>query len=366
MSKTLKNIIYQIHLWSGLIAGIFIFLICLSGTVLTFEKEIHALSSPGESLYIDPTIPKKSIAELSLPLAQYGSIGRITVQGDTLPYVFNIQTSREDRRGKNFFVNPINGEILNDPFVRPGVMMFFFKLHRWLLGTPDSMGKMVVGISTLVFGLLLISGFYLWWPRTKRLLINSLKINFSNSRKMIYDLHNTLGFYSLIPLAVMTLTGLCWSFEWYRSGLSTVLGAQVFGDRRVNAVEVTPRESKLDIETLVSAVNERLTYEGSVSIQLSRNPKEAYTVRKTPLSGLQYTDTLQIDPYDKTIVAENLFSNKKLGEQVAGMIRHLHTGEFYGLISKIIYFITCLIATTLPITGTLMWLNKLKKKKKAL
>lgn len=366
MTKTIKNIVYQIHLWSGLITGIFIFLICLSGTILTFEKEFHAWNNPGETRYIDPTITKKSIQELTIPLAEYGQITRVTIQGDTLPYIFNIKTSKEDRRGKNFFVDPTNGEILNDPFQKPGIMMFFFRLHRWLLGGPDSIGKVVVGISTIVFGLLLISGFYLWWPRSKRQLFNVLTINFSNSKRMIYDLHNTLGFYSLIPLMVMTLTGLCWSFEWYRNGLSSVLGAQVFGDRRIETIEVTPREQKLDIETLISAVNERLPYEGSVSLQLSNNPKAAYVARKTPASGLLFTDIVQIDPYDKTIISEKLFSERKFGDQISSLIRHLHTGEFYGLISKIIYFITCFIATTLPITGTLMWLNKLKKKKKAL
>ncbi|HLT23401.1 MAG TPA: PepSY-associated TM helix domain-containing protein [Bacteriovoracaceae bacterium] len=366
MRKTLKNLIYQVHLWSGLITGVFIFLICLSGTILTFEKEIHSFSNPGETTSIDPLLTKKTIEELSVPLAEYGNISRITVQGETLPYIFNIQTSKEDRRGKNFFINPTNGEILNDPFQKPGWMMFFFRLHRWLLGGPDSFGKIVVGASTIVFGLLLISGFYLWWPRSKRQLKTVLTINLKNSKRMIYDLHNTLGFYSLIPLTIMTLTGLCWSFEWYRSGLSTILNAQVFGDRRIEAMEVTPRETKLDIETLIATINERLPYEGSVSIQINRNPKESYVARKTPDSGLKFTDIVQIDPYDKTIISEKLFSERSFGDKIASLIRHLHTGEFYGLFSKIIYFITCFIATTLPITGTIMWLNKLKKKKKAL
>ena len=46
------------------------------------------------------------------------------------------------------------------------------------------------------------------------------------------------------------------------------------------------------------------------------------------------------------------------------MIKPLHLGEVYGSFSKILYFIACLLATSLPVTGTIIWLNKLKKKPK--
>jgi len=50
--------------------------------------------------------------------------------------------------------------------------------------------------------------------------------------------------------------------------------------------------------------------------------------------------------------------------QIASLIKPIHTGQIFGTFSKIIYFIACLIATSLPITGTIIWLNKLKKKRK--
>lgn len=366
MSKTLKNIIYQIHLWLGLLAGITIFLICLSGTVLTFEKEIHSFFNPKETSQIDPKASRLPLTQLMESLKDQGQVQRITDQGDELPVIVNVKTSADDRRGKNFILHPVTGEILNDPHAKPGVMFFFFKLHRWLLAGPETWGATTVGISTIVFGLLLLSGLYLWWPKSRAQLKNVLKINFKNKKRMLYDLHNTLGFYSLIPLMIMTLTGLCWSFGWYRDGFSKVLGSQVFGERRIESVQITPLEKKLILEELILTVNAHLPYKGSVSIQLESNPEMAYIVRKTPETGLQSTDILFVNPYDKTIVQERLFKDRDLGSKINSLIRHLHTGEFFGLISKIIYFITCLIATTLPITGTWMWLNKLKKKKKAL
>ena len=38
-------------------------------------------------------------------------------------------------------------------------------------------GKMIVGVSTLLFVFVLISGIAIWWPRTRKTLKNSLKIS---------------------------------------------------------------------------------------------------------------------------------------------------------------------------------------------
>ena len=97
-------------------------------------------------------------------------------------------------------------------------------MHRWLL---DSMnpgnegifwGKMIVGVSTLLLVFVLISGIVIWWPRTRKALKNSLKITATKGwRRFWYDLHVAGGMYALIFLLAMALTGLTWSFPWYRT-----------------------------------------------------------------------------------------------------------------------------------------------------
>lgn len=97
------------------------------------------------------------------------------------------------------------------------------KLHRWLLNPPpqkgaSSVGKMIVGISTLLMVVILVSGLVIWWPRTRKALNNRLKVSCCKGwRRFWYDSHVALGFYSTLFLLVMALTGLTWSFGWYRS-----------------------------------------------------------------------------------------------------------------------------------------------------
>jgi len=71
-----------------------------------------------------------------------------------------------------------------------------------------------------------------------------------------------------------------------------------------------------------------------------------------------------MDQYSGKIVKTEIFKDKPFKERVAGSIKAIHVGNVYGTFTKIIYFLACLIATSLPVTGTMIWLNKMKKKGK--
>ena len=75
------------------------------------------------------------------------------------------------------------------------------------------------------------------------------------------------------------------------------------------------------------------------------------------------TDRIKINRYTGDVEEKTIFSEKPFNERIGSSIKALHMGYVFGTFSKIIYFITCLIATSLPVTGTLIWINKLKKKK---
>ena len=99
------------------------------------------------------------------------------------------------------------------------------KLHRWLMDVPPqkgdkTVGKTIVGVTTLVFVAILISGVVIWIPQTKKALKNRLQVSCNKGwRRFWYDSHVSLGFYTTLFLLVMALTGLTWSFTWYRTAV---------------------------------------------------------------------------------------------------------------------------------------------------
>ena len=76
------------------------------------------------------------------------------------------------------------------------------------------------------------------------------------------------------------------------------------------------------------------------------------------------SDRLTVDPVTGKVMKVDIFSEKPFNERVAGSIKAIHVGNVYGTFTKLIYFLACLIATSLPITGTMIWLNKMKKTKR--
>lgn len=353
----MKKIIHNLHLWLGLSSSIVLFLVCLSGTVLVFQEEILAWSRPQQNTFSIPENQARSslgklIAELESQTG--GKVTHISVPADLdRPYHFQVRTNPEERRGQRYSVNPYTGEILNNPNERSNWFFFFFRLHRWLLLDPE-LGRPIVGIATLIYTFLLLSGLYMWWPKGRKHLVNSLKVKLTgNIIRLNYDLHNTLGFYSMIFLLVMSLTGLCWSFEWYRNVTSTLLGAKIF-DRGGRPAEVVPGETRLELEAFLT----RFPTQGETMISLPLKKTDSLVLTHYR-GGVQ--DKFEINPYTGEILKELRFSDKSFGEKIASLIKSLHVGDFMGTFSKIIYFITCLIGTTLPITGFFIWFNKRRK-----
>ncbi|MCG2429555.1 PepSY-associated TM helix domain-containing protein [Aequorivita xiaoshiensis] len=373
---TLRRFINDVHLWLGVGSGIILLIICLTGTILTFEEEIKSVFA--EEITVSPTETKLPIEQLAQKLISEGEVMRVSIRPEpTKPYEFSVKTNKNDRRGTTFFVDQYKGEYAKKP-ENPldGFFMANFKLHRWLL-LDISIGRPIVGISTIIFLILSISGIVLWFPKKKlsklkwKHLKPGLKIGWRGKWKRInHDLHVTLGFYTAIFLVIMSITGLFWSFQWYRDAGSAVLGTKVFGGRGGGPkIESTLNLDKSSVEfTDILSITEReLPFEGTTVLQIPTVEKEIFNIRKYHDQDFFKTavDELKIDR-DGSIIAKEIFSEKPLNEQIASSIKSLHMGTIFGWFSKTIYFISCLIATSLPITGVIIWLKKLKDKKKKL
>lgn len=357
----MKGLIREIHLYCGLIAGLFIFFVSFSGAVLVFEQDIIAARSV--DLKAGSPLPVGHLKEL-LESTQGQATQLDLPQDSQSPYIFTVKKDPKERRGKKILIDPVTGDILPEPKALREFFFFFFRLHRWLLLPPES-GGVIVGISTAAFVILLLSGLYLWWPKSQKHLRQSLGIRFTkNWRRLNYDLHNSLGFYSLLPLLIMALTGLCWSSGAYRSVASSVLGAEIFGGRGGRPAQVNEGINTLSYEALLAIGNAHLPYRGEVALSFPGSARDAVVFRKkkTESFSLNGMESLHIDPYTGKILKRDLLEKKNLGEKIATLVRPIHTGEFLGLTSKLIYFLTCLVATSLPVTGLFIWLLKQKKK----
>lgn len=221
-------------MWLSVPFGIIITLICFSGAMLVFENEVNELMWPElyfvKQVEAAPLPVDQLLEKVAATLPDDVSVSGVSISSDPER---TYQVSLSKPRRSSVYVDQYTGEITGKN-QRSGFFAFMFRMHRWLL---DSMnpggegifwGKMIVGVSTLMFVVVLISGIIVWWPRTRKALKNSLKISGTKGWKRFwYDLHVAGGMYALVLLLAMSLTGLTWSFTWYRTAFYKVFGVEV-------------------------------------------------------------------------------------------------------------------------------------------
>ena len=232
----------KIHLWFSIPFGIIISVVCLSGAALVFEQDITRALNPGfYRVEVEdgakPLTPSELVTKLRTQLPDALQISGLQMSGDPEEAWM---VSFEHLNRKTLSVNPYTGEIngwnKSYPFFQT-----MRKLHRWLMDVPPrkgdkTVGKTIVGVTTLVFVAILISGVVIWIPQTKKALKNRLQVSCNKGwRRFWYDSHVSLGFYTTLFLLVMTLTGLTWSFTWYRTAAYSLFGGTA------PKVENTPR-----------------------------------------------------------------------------------------------------------------------------
>ena len=181
-------------------------------------------SSPGPTPRLDAPPPAPGAARLPIetlvatvraerPDLNIGT--KITVKADATAPV-SVAAGRED----TVFVNAYTGAVLGGGW--PGVHSFFRSVtdwHRWLAMAGDNRttGRAITGASNLAFLFLVISGPYLWWPKSWSW---SRVRNITWFRRRLpgkardFNWHNTIGFWSCLPLAVIVAAGVVMSYPW--------------------------------------------------------------------------------------------------------------------------------------------------------
>ena len=383
----MRKIFRNIHLWLSVPFGILITLICFSGAALVFEKEVMELCH--RELYF-----VKKVEAAPLPMEQLMTKVAATLPDSVSVTGVNISSDPERAyqvtlskpRRASMYVDQYTGEITGK-YERAPFFNFMFRMHRWLL---DSMkqdggifwGKMIVGTSTLMFVCVLLSGVVVWWPRTRKALKNSLKIVANKGwRRFWYDLHVAGGMYALVFLLAMALTGLTWSFQWYRTGFYKTFGVEVqpsmgHGNAAANA---TAKGGKRDGKpegregrgahryspyTNWQQVYEQLAEANPDYKQISVSDGSA-SVAVPRFGNQRGTDRYKFNPRNGEITETTLYKDLDNSGKIRGWIYSVHVGSWGGMLTRILTFVAALIGASLPLTGYYLWIRKKIKRRPA-
>jgi uncharacterized iron-regulated membrane protein len=380
----MKVFFRRIHLYLSLAAGLVILICCLTGAILVFEKDLQ-MALNKKRYYVEANGAKLPVSDLVLSVKQnfpQAKINGVKVYEDPLRSTeinvsFAPKKEEQEPRGQKaskperqpgftLFVNPYTGGVLEKYSYRETFFYKVFALHRWLLGSEKSAGKYIVGVSTFIFLFILITGIILWWPKTKNILKQRLRIKWNAGWKRInHDLHLVFGFYSAIFLFIFAFTGLAWSFEWFNNGIYKVTNSPLKNPPPPKSVFVAGAK-RISFDDALAASKTVYTNARFYSITLPKDSAEAVSVSALGKEAAHEsaTDALYIDQYSGKVLGQLEFKDRSAGAKVRSTFKPVHTGSIWGTPSKIIAFVVCLFGVSFPITGTIMWINRTRKKKK--
>lgn len=421
-----KRVMAWLHLWLGLASGIIVVIVSLTGCIYVFENEIKDFIEdwryvqPQEKAFLLPSqlvpIADKAMKGKHAASITFGEKNEAAIVG-----YFTRKKERGEKEGKerktdlakkdsekakspekgkqkekgkeekskkrrsgiftSVYMNPYTGEILNIKSVSrtdsPDFFRFILNGHRalWL---PYDIGRPIVGVAVLIFVFLLISGLVLWWPTKwiKSIRDKSFKIKWSASFKRVnYDMHNVLGFYSLIFLLLISITGLVWSFGWWSKSLYWVTS----GGRPLVESRESPKSDTTQVKTfklttvdmVLSNISKQNPQAAGIMVSIPEKPSDAIGAFVYKQKNTFYNmDRYSFDQQSlKEVSIKTPFSGKYAEANIPDKIRRMnydiHVGSVLGLTGKFIAFFASLISASLPITGFLIWWGKQKFGKKA-
>ena len=383
----MKKLFRKIHLWLSVPFGILISLICFSGAMLVYEKEITEWCRP--DLYFVQTVkeeprPMEELMEaVAATLPEGTSITGVTISPDSQRAY---QVSLSQPRRASLYVDQYTGEVKGGN-VRLPFFDAMFRLHRWLMGSAQSasggmsVGKFLVGLSTLLLVIILLTGILMWLTNRRKPLTKSLTISFTKGwPRFWHDLHVAGGIYATILLLAMSLTGLTWSFGWYRTGFYSLFGVEASSEgghghgggsqggqgenSRRDRARGEGRQGRGGHRSHHSPyahwqeVYETLADSHPGYRQITLGAGTASVVPKGR-NSLRAGDTFTFDTRSGKLTDSKSYADQPRSTKLHGWIYTWHVGSWGGAITRLLTFLSALIGATLPLTGYYLWIRRI-------
>jgi uncharacterized iron-regulated membrane protein len=362
-----KKAILFLHRWLGLISGLVVFIVSITGCIFCFQDEIQdALHSYRKvEVQSKPFLKPSVLHQQALQYMPAGKVSGTIYNGPSRPALVGLT----DKAGyHNIYVNPYNGKVLHDDLLQSNFFTIVQYIHLYLL-LPENVGRIVVGTSVLIFVALMITGMVLWWPKRKTDRKRSFTIKWgARWRRVNYDLHNVLGFYSITIALVLAITGLSMSFEWVREGIykGGNLGKTIALERKEFQSDSTQKavlQKAPAIDVAYTTITQQSPQAQMLIFYGAGTPGQAlYGIAYEKPLRYSYRDSYQFDQYTGKMLMYLPNVKKSLGLKLEDMNYDIHVGQIAGLPGKILAFIVSLICASLPVTGLIIYLGKRKKK----
>lgn len=385
-ATSLYRAVWRWHFYAGIIFAPFIIMLSISGIIYLFKpqlenmmyKDYYFVHSGQEKLAVEKQIeivkekyPKATIADFK-PSFEKNRSSEVGILNNDVK--------------ETIFINPYNGDILGGLSEEDKVFKKILRLHGELMA--GKLGDRIVEMSACWAIILLTTGLYLWFPRTKDKVMGTIVPRlFKGKRILLRDLHSVPAFWFSIFISIFILTGLPWSglsgdyinrfatatHTGYPTGLwdgnvpKSVVPTKDVAKVAWAAENLPVPKSKqttantLPVEKIMTVV-EKEHVEKGYRITFPQEKEGVYTVAVFPQKP-EGQATLHIDQYSGKVLADLRFADYGSLAKAIEVGIALHEGRYFGLANQLLDCLVCLVLIGVCVTGVYMWWKRKPKGK---
>ncbi len=405
----IRKIVFRLHLSVAAAIGAVVLMLAATGVILSLEGTVTGLAERRHFVAAAETPPLPPAALVQAAEA-WGAGQGTPLTATSLRYRSHPRAPVRVDAGRELhvYVDPYRGEVLGHG---PGALERFFTavhdLHRWFAVPSGSVrrARAITGAVNVAFLFLLVTGPFLWLPSrfTKRALANVLMFQ-RGARGAWRDLnwHQVIGIWTVVPLAVIAVTGAVTSYPAVADRVYPVVGQVVSGGRwgggvggevQAGGVSGEPDDAQpgadsaaevagsaqpsgvvglgdraagqdsADLEAALRVAGGWVGNWQSLTLMLPRPRAEEVSVevRGGGTGQPQKTGTLTLDAATGSPLSWETFADEPAGRRAQEFLRYAHTGEYWGVAGRLIAALCSLAATLMVWTGLALALRRLRR-----
>jgi len=358
-----RHALFTVHMWVGLILGILLAVLGLSGSLLVYDETISDWISPP---------PRAATAGQPLPLSMITGIARdaATEQGlemggmqilvpqnktDAVVVRFNgispmgYQPARNAPAGLQMYIDPVSGEVLGSrAFAQAGLVTFMHRLHGNFLMSRE-FGRPIVGWLGVAMCLLGLSGLVLWWPKRGQWKYAFKVRRTASGLRFHRELHAATGIWIFLIFMAVSFSGVVISWPQTMG-----LGGSGAGARGMPKIEPVAEAKRLGATEAVIAATTAVPDIKVSSITFPARPDQPISVNYRSHDAVNAA--VMIDPYSGKVlmVRDN-------SEHFLAWMRPVHDGTLNS-VWRFLVFLSGLVPALFIVTGLIMWWKKRQRR----
>lgn len=374
--KSRTKLWFLVHSWLAMPIWLFVFFVCLTGSIATVSQEIVWL--------IDPAVRANQPSDKTRIL-NYDEIIDVVHQASPQVYIERITrpvksqfalsavVSYPDSTTATVYINPYTGAIQG---TASGFdfRQFIRAVHGWLLLPFDngytfySFGWYIVSFLGIPMLLSLITGLVVYKRFWRGFFSPRLRFN-RGSRVFWGDFHRLAGIWSIPFILIISVTGIWFLIQaaLFDNSISISSdGPPIYVAREDVPSSIGDEPAMISPSDAVAVVTQAYPNVTAERVSVPGNTYNHYVVDGRSQRYPLIIERFSVNPYNGNIEKAKRLSDHTSLELVTESMRPLHTGDFVGLTLKLVYFFFGLLLTMMVFSGMTIWTKRTFKASQAI